>query len=63
MNLSCPPRAGIPTSCPLLCAARQVLNIFSASSAVLAIPGSLTHIVQLCNSSCPPWCNSLPHSI
>eukprot|EP00975_Prorocentrum_lima_P043643 9157122-Prorocentrum_lima.AAC.1 len=58
MNLSFPPRAGIPTACPLFWAVLQDLNIFSASSALFAIPGSLTHIVKLCSSSGPPGARS-----
>eukprot|EP00975_Prorocentrum_lima_P062098 12883758-Prorocentrum_lima.AAC.1 len=54
MDLSFPPRAGISTSCPLFCAALQVLNIFSAYAAAFAIPGPLTDLVKLCNASCLP---------
>eukprot|EP00975_Prorocentrum_lima_P010203 2175076-Prorocentrum_lima.AAC.1 len=58
MSLSFPPKAGIPTSCPLYWAVLQVLNIFRASSAVFAPPGSLTNLVKFCNSSCPPGATS-----
>eukprot|EP00975_Prorocentrum_lima_P046078 9635951-Prorocentrum_lima.AAC.1 len=40
VNRSFPPQAEIPTACPLVCAVIQVLNIFNASSAVFATPGS-----------------------
>eukprot|EP00975_Prorocentrum_lima_P009660 2058423-Prorocentrum_lima.AAC.1 len=63
MNLSFPPKAGIPTSCPLFCAVLQDLSIFSAFLLLCLQPQDASQ--SLSSSAVPPvpLVQHPPHSI